>query len=34
MENKKFANIYLSQSNKNVQKRNINQRASNKSYNK
>ena len=34
MENKKFKNIYLSQSNKNVQKRNINQRASNKSYNK
>ena len=32
MENKKFKNIYLSQSNKNVQKRNINQRASNKSY--
>ena len=34
MDNKKYTNIYLSQSNKNIQKRNINQRSSNKSYNK
>ena len=34
MENKKYTNIYLNQSNKNIKKRKINQRATNKSYNK